>query len=203
MGLWKAVSSQFGKPSGLLGIVAGMIMAKRASNKERILWAISCLNLHPNDRVLEIGFGPGIAIQKMNEIITKGAIWGIDHSEVMFEQASKRNRAAISEGKVTLLLGSASSVLLPEVSIDKILDVNSFQFWESQVDDLKRIMTHLSPGGLIVLAHQPRNPGSTDADTDRAGRLFADCLVRAGCRNVSIEKKIMKPVSAVCVLGRL
>ena len=202
MSVWEKISAQFGKPTGFIGVVAGTIMANRRSNLERNVWAISMLKLRPTDRVLEIGFGPGVAIQKMSEVVTKGVVWGIDHSEVMLKQASMRNNKAISKGRVKLLLGSVSSLSFTDVQVDMILDINSFQFWESPVDGLKKLRTCLAPSGIVALVHQPRQPGSTDEETDRAGRKLADYLEEAGFRDISIEKRSMKPVSTVCVLGR-
>jgi ubiquinone/menaquinone biosynthesis C-methylase UbiE len=114
-------------------------MAHRPSNLERNEWAISLLNLQPSDRVLEIGFGPGVAIQKMNELVSDGLIWGIDHSEVMFRQASNRNERAISTGRVRLTLASVTQLPFFGDPFDKILDVNSFQFWDNKIDVLKQL----------------------------------------------------------------
>jgi hypothetical protein len=80
MSLVEKVVAQFARPIGLGGNIAGFIMAHRPSNLERNEWAISLLNLQPSGRVLEIGFGPGVAIQKMSEIVIHGVIWGIDHT---------------------------------------------------------------------------------------------------------------------------
>jgi cyclopropane fatty-acyl-phospholipid synthase-like methyltransferase len=82
MGFVEKVVAQFARPTGFFGNIAGLIMAHWPSNLERNEWAISLLNLQPADRVLEIGFGPGVTIQKMSEIVSHGVIWGIDHSEV-------------------------------------------------------------------------------------------------------------------------
>jgi ubiquinone/menaquinone biosynthesis C-methylase UbiE len=70
-------------------------MAHRGSNRQRNLWVVSLLDVQPTDRVLEIGFGPGLAIAELARRATRGHIYGIDHSEVMVRQASKRNAAAI------------------------------------------------------------------------------------------------------------
>ena len=74
MSLWEKIAEQFGKPSGFLGSIAGFIMAKRSSNIERNEWGISLLNIQPSDHVLEIGFGSGVGIQKMSDLITDGII---------------------------------------------------------------------------------------------------------------------------------
>jgi len=49
----------------------------------------------PTDRVLEIGFGPGLAIAELAGRAGRGRVYGIDHSDVMVHRASRRNRAAI------------------------------------------------------------------------------------------------------------
>jgi SAM-dependent methyltransferase len=201
MSLWSKIAAQFGKPTGLLGNLAGFIMASRSSNVERSNWAVSLLNLQPTDRVLEIGFGPGIAIQKMSEIVKEGLIYGIDHSDIMLKQASKRNKEAISSERVKLLLNSVSNLPSFEEPLDKILDINSFQFWETPVEDLKSLREHLRSGGIIALVQQPRKPGAKEEDTIKVGETFAEYLKSAGFKEIKIEQKKMKPVSTVCVFG--
>jgi trans-aconitate methyltransferase len=202
MSLVEKVVAQFARPTGFWGNIAGFIMAHRPSNLERNEWAISQLKLQPSDRVLEIGFGPGVAIEKMSEIVTDGVIWGIDHSEVMFRQASKRNQHAIAAGRVRLALTSVSQLPSFDGPFDKILDVNGFQFWDSKTDVLRRLREQLRPGGIIALVHQPRNLGATEDDTTEAGERFAHYLEVAGFKDIKAERKMMKPVSTVCVLGR-
>ena len=91
----KAMVGQFLRPHGLGGRAAGWVMAKRGSNRERNIWAVGLLDVQPHDRVLEIGFGPGIAIQEFARHATSGLVVGVDHSEVMVRQARKRNAAAV------------------------------------------------------------------------------------------------------------
>jgi hypothetical protein len=61
-----AVVGQFGHPRGTVGRVAGWVMAHRASNRRRNCWVVSLLDVQPSDRVLEIGFGPGLAIAELS-----------------------------------------------------------------------------------------------------------------------------------------
>lgn len=62
MSLFDVVWSQFGRPRGLLGRLAGRIMASRGSNLARNQWAVELLEVRPDDRILEVGFGPGVAV---------------------------------------------------------------------------------------------------------------------------------------------
>ncbi|MBF0224418.1 MAG: class I SAM-dependent methyltransferase [Desulfobacterales bacterium] len=203
MSLWEKIAKQFGKPSGLLGNVADYIMATRSSNIERNEWGISLLNLQPSDQVLEIGFGPGIAIQKMSKLVTKGIIYGIDHSDLMVKKASKRNNDTILAGRVKLISTAVSELPAFDKPIDKIIDINSFQFWEEPVNYLNRLKTIMKNEGIIALIHQPRKPGATKQDSIEAGEKFAKYLDQAGFKNIRIENKIMKPVPTIGVLGQL
>jgi ubiquinone/menaquinone biosynthesis C-methylase UbiE len=202
MSLVEKVVAQFARPTGFWGNIVGFIMAHRLSNLERNEWAISLLNLQPSDRVLEIGFGPGVTIQKMSEIVTDGVIWGVDHSEVMFRQASKRNQRAISTGRVRLVFTSVSQLPSFDDPFDKILAVNNFQFWDNKTDVLRRLREQLHTGGIIALVHQPRLPGATEDDATEIGERFVRDLGMAGFRDIKVERKMMKPVSTVYVQGR-
>jgi len=109
-----------------MGRFSGFIMAHRKSNLERNNWAIGLLNLRPQDHVLELGFGPGVAIEKMSQIVTSGVVYGIDHSLTMFTMATKRNEKRITAGRVKLFHASVSALPSIPFPVEKVLDINSF-----------------------------------------------------------------------------
>jgi len=202
MGLRERLVRQFGDPSGALGKVVGFIMSHRLSNLERISWAVSLLNVRPTDCVLEIGYGPGIAIQILGRLATEGFVYGVDRSQLMFEQAARRNKKLTGAGRVRLMVASASRLPSFDRRIDKVLDINSFQFWDDQVAVLAEIRERLSSGGIIAIAHQPRSHGATEQDTMKAGQRISGHLSAAGYQEVRVEIKHMKPVPVVCVIGK-
>src|SRR5215468_2804317 len=107
----KAVVAQFHHPHGTGGRLAGRVMAHRPSNRQRNRWVVSLLDVRPADRVLEIGFGPGLAIAELSRRVgDAGHVYGIDHSDVMLRQAARRNAAAIAAGRVTLSRASADQL---------------------------------------------------------------------------------------------
>ncbi|MDE3059002.1 MAG: class I SAM-dependent methyltransferase, partial [Bacteroidota bacterium] len=111
------------------------------------------------------------------------------------------NREAILSGKVKLQLFSISECPQFEQRLDKILDVNSFQFWPDPVATLTRLRGFMNHSGTIVLVHQPRKPGATDNDAMNAGQNFCMQLEKAGFTNLRIEMKMMKPVSTIAAVG--
>lgn len=196
-----AVFGQFLRPHGFRGRAAGWVMATRGSNRERNIWAVGLLDVQPHDRVLEIGFGPGIAIQEFARRATNGLVVGVDHSEVMVQQARKRNAAAVRAGRVDLRLGSAEALPRFDAPFDKILAVNSLLFWDDPVVRLKELHDRLRPGGQIAIVYQPRGPGSTNEVAARTGQEIAEHFATVGLTSVRVETLALQPTAVVCVLG--
>jgi|SRR5579863_3675884 len=188
--------NQFENPRGLGGRIAGHLMA--LTNKERSWWVLPLLDIHQNDRVLEIGFGSGMDVQRVSEMTVDGFVAGIDHSEVMVEQARKRNAAAIRAGRVRLDQASASTPPYSDNSFDKIFSINVAQFWDDPVEVLVELRRVLRPGGLIAIAVQPR---SKKTSTRQTGQGLLEALRAVRFSEVRLEFKKMKPASIVCALG--
>jgi len=175
-------------------------MAHRPSNRRRNAWAVSLLDVQREDRVLEIGFGPGLAIRELSRIAAEGYVCGIDHSEPMLRRARRRNADGLRRGVVDLRLGAVDELPAFDAPFDKILAVNTMGFWGEPVARLAELRRLLRPGGLIALAHQPRGPGATDETSVAKGREIAAALDRAGFSSVRLETLGLKP-AVVCALG--
>ncbi len=189
---------QFAKPEGPLGWFVGHVMAM--NNRERSEFVLAVLDLKPQDRVLEIGFGSGADLERASR--SAAFVAGIDHSDLMVRQASRRNASAIRDGRVKIELASASKLPFPEEHFDKVFAINTAQFWKDSVATLREVNRVLKPGGLITLAVQPRQKGATEDHAHAAGRGLADAMKKAGFSDVYSESRAMKPVSTVCVSGK-
>ena len=196
-----AAVRQFHRPHGLGGRAAGWVMATRGSNRKRNVWAVGLLDVQAPDRVLEIGFGPGIAIREIARRATNGLVVGVDHSEVMLRQARKRNATAVRDGRVDLRLGFAEELPAFDAPFDKILAVNSLMFWDDPAGRLAELRGLLRPGGRLAIAFQPRAPGATDETAANAGRDLARQFAEAGFAEVRVETLELQPTNAVCALG--
>ena len=194
------VRAQFGRPTGLPGRIAGGIMAHRESNRRRNAWAVSLLDVQRDDRVLEIGFGPGIAIKELSTRAPEGYLCGLDHSTVMVQQAARRNAEAVRRGQVDLRLGSAESLPAFKAPFDKVLAVNVTLFWDRPVELLGNLRRVLRMGGRIAIAFQPRGPGATDEAAATTGQGLVSALRDAGFSHVRLETLELKP-AVVCALG--
>jgi ubiquinone/menaquinone biosynthesis C-methylase UbiE len=177
-------------------------MAIRPSNRERNRRTVELLQIGETDRVLEIGFGPGLAIGMAAALARRGKVVGIDHSEIMLRRASWRNASAIAAGRVELHLASAEALPAFTEPFDKVMASNVHMFLEDPVGVLRRWLAVTRPGGLIAITHQSRKRGATDADSAGGAERIASDLRTAGFADIHIETLEMKPVSAACVLAR-
>jgi SAM-dependent methyltransferase len=196
----RRIRAQFGHPSGFWGPAVGWILASRPSNRRRNAWAVSLLNVQPRDRILEIGFGPGLAIRACSRLAVEGHVCGLDHSAEMVRQAARRNREAIRTGRVDLRLGAVECLPAFTEPFDKVLTVNTFVFWDHPIDRLVQLRLMMRPGGRIAIAHQPRGPGATEATAEARGNAIAAALTRAGFSEVRLHTMPLTP-PVVCATG--
>ena len=191
-------NAQFAHPEGWVGRLVGMILALK--NRERNAWAISLLDIQANDHVLEIGFGPGQAIQEVAKRTPHGFVAGIDSSDVMVEQAGKRNAAAIRSGHVFLQKGTESPLPFDQDKFNKAFAVNSIQFWSKPIEGLQEVRRVLKPGGRVVITIQPMWAKTEDEVGSVAEKLEFQ-LKQVGFKQVRLEKRQVRPITVVSGIG--
>lgn len=198
--LRRRVVAQFHHPRGMPGRLVGWEMTLRPSNRKRNAWAVSLMDVQPSDRVLEIGFGPGIAVREVARRATRGEVIGIDRSAVMRAQAARRNSAAIRAGRVSLTVASVDDMPAFDRPFDKILAVNNMGMWPAPGARLSELAALLRGGGLIAIVSQPRCPGATAQTTAAAAREIVGLLEAAGFAATRVETLGLKAPVA-CVIG--
>jgi len=176
-------------------------MATRQSNLQRNLWTVDLLDLQPDDRVLELGPGPGVTLGVILDNVPNGLVVGLDHSATMLQQCRSRHMRALEAGRLTLIEGSFSE--LPELPgpFNKILAVNSLQFDSMSADTLRQIIRYLVPGGTIAVTFQPRGKNPTNEKAVAFGEKIAKLLAESGMANIRVKTLTMEPVYAVCVVA--
>lgn len=154
----------FGHPRGALGRLGGRIMAR--SNAECGFWVSDLLQIAPNDRVLEVGFGPGVVTERLTKLAPAGRVAGVDHSIEMVELARARNITTIQKGRVDLQWGSVESLPFGDSIFDKALAINSMHVWPDAIVGLREIRRVMKSGGRIALGFTPYSGQSKDGLTN-------------------------------------
>jgi SAM-dependent methyltransferase len=193
---------QFRRPRGPLGHVAGRIMSKRSSNVERSQWTVDLLDLAPESRVLEVGYGPGLGVEAALAVSPDIMVVGFDHSSTMKKTAARRNDTAIGDGRLDLLVGDAQDPPGGLGLFDAVFSCNVWLFWDDPVDTLSRLAALLEPGGQLAVTHLPRHGNADAAATAEAGDRIETQLKEIGLVDVERHTLDLDPAPAVCVIAR-
>ena len=148
----KLLYRAFGMPTGMLGRFGGRIMAGRRQ-LEIAMRVAEQIGVRPGDKILEVGFGPGVAVQHVHERLGgDGFVVGIDPSDVMLEMAKTRNADAVARGTVVLREGTVTQIPYGDEFFDKVYAMNSFHLWPDKPAGLREVRRVLKPGGRLALS---------------------------------------------------
>lgn len=122
----------------------------RRSSCSRCSWTIACSR---SDTALDSpSSGPPSAI---------GKVVGVDHSERMHRQATRRSVRAIQTGRIELHTVLLDAMPAFDGQFDKVFAVNGFLFLPDAVAALAKLAAVMKPGNTIALTFQPRTRGAT------------------------------------------
>ena len=118
-----AIVQQSGNPQGILRRIIAFIMY--FESKGMIQIALDLLELRPDDKVLEVGFGQGKTISKGCALLENGMFAGIDISKTMLSVAGNYNKRLIKKGRVELKLAGVDSIPYKDNFFDKVSAMES------------------------------------------------------------------------------
>jgi len=143
------IGVQFKKPKGILGKFVSGLMKK--GNQPKYDLMIKELNVSEGDSILEIGYGPGIGIEMITSLQSKINVDGIDFSELMFKEASKRNKKKILDGKVRLYMGDFINYSFNGNKYNKIFCINVIYFWDELITPFQKANSLLKENGCFYI----------------------------------------------------
>ena len=129
-------------------------MAKGNADLSR--WVVHQASAHHSNavqQVAELGPGPGVGLEALLTEFPDAHVWGVDISSVMLSQSRKRNKAAVSAGRLTLVEGGVPA-LSASAPADIVMANHVLYFWQDPAAELAQILAFLRPGGLLALGYQ-------------------------------------------------
>lgn len=132
-------------------------------------WAVELLHVQPGDRVLELGFGPGLALHDTAAHLTSGCVVGIDPTGAQLGLAHGRHARAVPDGRVHVLQGTGQALPLAAASFDKALTIDVIDFMPDPLALLREVLRVLRPGGRVAVFWLP---GASPARPGRAAGVF-------------------------------
>lgn len=147
MNIIKYIGTQFANPRGIGGLISTFFMNLLNKSQYRCVRKL-ILKYNPN-AVLDIGFGNGYLLKQLSSE-SNADFYGIDISDDMIKQATKRNHKKIQAGKMTLDKGNISKLNYENQSFDYIYTVNTVYFWEDLWQGYSEVFRVLKEGGTFA-----------------------------------------------------
>ncbi|MBN1784438.1 MAG: class I SAM-dependent methyltransferase [Candidatus Bathyarchaeota archaeon] len=179
------------KPKGFVGrfLARGMALGHISFYKN----AAKALNLQPDDKLLEIGFGSGLFIKTYASHVSR--IAGLDYSEDMVNLASSINKELIKLGKAEFKQGDVSTLPWRDNEFSAVVGIETFFFWPKPEAGLEEIFRVLAPEGKLVLEMAYNKDDGKDHTKDRkkfdftlyGGEEMRTLLKQSGFRDISIK----------------
>jgi SAM-dependent methyltransferase len=162
---------------------------------ERLTWAVQQLAPRPNDDVLEIGCGTGVAAALLCEQLVQGRLTAIDRSAAMVATARRRNRAYIAAGRAAIRRLALAEADLAPASFERALAVNVNVFWLGPAAELAVLRRLLRPGGMLCLVYQPPSV----SQIPRVATACAEFLGSHGFGRVRVKTAQLRPSPVVSI----
>jgi cyclopropane fatty-acyl-phospholipid synthase-like methyltransferase len=146
----KILANQFRKPSGLLGRFISRIMEKYNIYIYDVI--IDEINkIDTEQKILEIGYGPGLGLNKLLTQNKKVIFHGIDFSKLMYKRAAKLNKHHIRKNRLNLIHGDLKEHNFNDEKYRVIFSINVVYFWKSLDEYFKKIYNLLNKNSLFIL----------------------------------------------------
>jgi SAM-dependent methyltransferase len=152
--------------------------------------AVELLDPCPEHRVLEVGFGGGVGLEKL--IPRVAFVAGIDPSAACVRIVRQRLRDELHSGRVRIEQTGVEAMPFETESFDRALTVNTIYFWERPERGLREILRVLRPAGRLLLATEIRRVPSRIAKHGFSyypEEELAELLRRAGYSDVHFEHR--------------
>jgi len=193
MGVGRFMAKQLCQPSGWFGSqVLSRLM--NLGNRKIVETAVELLEIRPQHRLLEIGFGGGAGLARLAERVQSGVVTGVDFSAEMVRRAKRRFHKEIAAGRMKVQEGDVSQLSFPNESFDRVLAVNTIYFWPDTMRGLREIHRVLKTDGRVAVAIRSKEKMSKYTVTRHGFRLFSaeelvDVIQRVGFQELRIDHR--------------
>ena len=114
-------------------------------------FAFKCVDVGTNDRILDIGCGGGVNIEKFLKL-TDNNVDGIDYSDVSVKESAKRNQKAIGDKRCRILQADVSKMPIDDEVYDLVSAFETIYFWPDIENTFKEVLRIIKPGGQFMIA---------------------------------------------------
>lgn len=137
------------KPHGEEGVET--IQNMNENHKEISEFAFEKVNVGENDKILDIGCGGGVNIEKFLKLTSEN-VDGLDYSEVSVAESIKRNQEAVDCGRCEVIKADVRNMPLEDESYDLASAFETIYFWPEIGETFKEVSRIIKPNGQFMIA---------------------------------------------------
>lgn len=137
------------KPHGEEGIET--IKNMNENHRDISEFAFECINVGNNDKIIDIGCGGGVNIEKFLKL-TDNNVDGLDYSEVSVAESIKRNQNAVYEKRCEVMQADVSDMPIESETYDLATAFETIYFWPDIANTFKEVSRILKPNGQFMIA---------------------------------------------------
>jgi ubiquinone/menaquinone biosynthesis C-methylase UbiE len=145
----QAIASQLKHPTGEKGIEMGNMMNETNINMTR--HSVQNLNISKENKILELGHGNAGHLEFLLEQGKDLKYYGLEMSELMFQEARQINRNFVSQKQAFFSLYDGNIIPFEDQFFDKIFTVNTIYFWQQPEKLLSEIYRVLKTNGNFCI----------------------------------------------------
>jgi len=149
------MANQMRMPRGLLAPLAARSLNRR--NRGLIDRTIAALDVHPGQRVLDVGFGGGVSLGLLLDLIGDGKVAGVEPSPEMVTRACRLFADPLRRGRLSVTTGAIEEGLaFSAATFNRVLTCQTIYFWPDVAAGLAELHRVLAPGGRLAVAMMPK-----------------------------------------------
>ena len=114
-------------------------------------FAFKYVDVGTNDRILDIGCGGGVNIEKFLKL-TDNNVEGIDYSDVSVKESAKRNQKAIGDKRCRIIQADVSKMPIDDEVYDLVSAFETIYFWPDIENTFKEVLRIIKLGGQFMIA---------------------------------------------------
>ena len=114
-------------------------------------FAFECIDVGIDDKILDIGCGGGVNIEKFLKLSTNN-VDGLDYSEVSVNESIKRNHKAVNDKRCKIIQADVSKMPIDDEIYDLVSAFETIYFWPDLSKTFKEVLRIIKPNGQFVMA---------------------------------------------------
>lgn len=145
----QAIASQLKHPTGEKGIEMANMMHETNINMTH--HSVQNLHIESGNTILELGHGNAGHVEFIFEQAKNLKYYGLEMSELMFQEARQINRNFVSQKQAFFSLYDGTEIPFQDSFFNKIFTVNTIYFWQEPEKLLSEIYRVLQPKGILCI----------------------------------------------------